>query len=68
MRGGAPAVRGLPLSRGEDESHIMILFIALTVSLLLAGAFLIHQYNSHALASPDGRHDAEAPADERRAA
>jgi hypothetical protein len=48
----------------------MILFIALSISLLVAGTFLIHQYRSRELASPDGpaEHDAEASADERRAA
>jgi hypothetical protein len=48
----------------------MILFIALSVSLLVAGVFLIHQYRSHALASPDGsvENEAEASVDERRAA
>jgi hypothetical protein len=48
----------------------MILFTALSVSLIVAGTFLIHQYRSHALASPDDavESEADAPADGRRAA
>jgi len=65
----APAVRGLPLlpsqeagATGSGATIEMTFFIALTVLLTAASAFLLHQFRTRAFAGDDA-----APADDRDA-